>query len=270
MTNVKQQENFVSEAFTKQSQIFDAIDYENNLVQLVRSNIREHVLQYASPHQSMLELNCGTGLDAVFFVEHGIDVHATDNAKGMLEHLALKVKRGNLHERLTFERCSFNDLSSLERKTYHHIFSNFGGLNCADDLRIVIKSLHELMEKGSMAHLVIMPRFCAWEMLFALKGNFKLAFRRFKKTGADSQVEGVGFKTYYYSPKYIKKAFGNNYKVISLKAMGCFIPPTYMYEMETKRPNLFKRLIKLDEKYAHRWPFYNLGDHYIISVQKIN
>lgn len=270
MANVKQQENFVSEAFTKQSPIFDAIDYENNLVQLIRSNIREHVLQYASPYQSMLELNCGTGLDAVFFVEQGLHVHATDNAQGMLKQLVQKVSQNSLQDKLTFERCSFNELDRLERKTYHHIFSNFGGLNCAEDLSMVIKSLDELMTKGSMAHLVIMPRFCVWEMLFALKGDFKLAFRRFKKNGTDSQVEGVGFKTYYYSPKYVKKAFGNNYKTVSLKAMGCFVPPTYMYEMETKRPNVFKRLIKLDEKHAHRWPFYNLGDHYIITVQKTN
>lgn len=270
MINSKEQESYVSEAFTKQSTIFDTIDYENNLVQLIRSSVRQHVLQYVTNEQSMLELNCGTGLDAVFFIEHGLQVHATDNAQGMLRQLQQKVSQKNLQQKLTFEHCSFNELDKLERKVYHHVFSNFGGLNCAEDLNKVIKSLDRLMAKGSMAHLVIMPRFCVWEMLFALKGNFKLAFRRFKKAGTDSQVEGVGFKTYYYSPMYVRKAFGTNYKIISLKAMGCFIPPTYMYEMETKRPSLFKRLIKLDEKYAHHWPFYNLGDHYIISVQKIN
>ena len=269
MKNSKEQESYVSEAFTKQSSVFDTIDYENRLVQLIRTNIRQHVLEHASANQSMLELNCGTGLDAVFFAEQGLYVHATDNAQGMLKQLEQKVSQNNLQDKLTFERCSFNELNKLERKTYHHVFSNFGGLNCAEDLSKVIKSLDTLMTTGSMAHLVIMPRYCGWEMLFALKGNFKLAFRRFKKTGTDSKVEGVGFKTYYYSPKYVRKAFGNNYKMISLKAMGCFIPPTYMQEMEIKRPGLFKKLISLDKKNAHRWPFYNLGDHYIISVQKM-
>lgn len=264
----KLQEVKVDEAFSMQSSIFDAIDYENNLVQLIRSNIRQHVTQYILPQQTMLELNCGTGLDAVYFVERGLKVHATDNAQGMLKQLEAKVSTQNLQNELTFQRCSFNELHLLEKKKYHHVFSNFGGLNCAEDLKKVIQSLDDFMVVGSMVHLVIMPRYCIWELLFALKGNFKLAFRRLKRGGAISKVEGIEFKTYYYSPKYVKKAFGNNYKTISLKAMGCFIPPTYMFEMETKRPNLFQKLIRWDAKLAHKWPFYNLGDHYIISVEK--
>lgn len=266
--STKFQETKVDEAFSMQSPIFDAIDYENRLVQLIRSNIRKHVLQYIEPKQTMLELNCGTGLDAVYFVEQGLKVHATDNAQGMLKQLEAKVSAQNLQDQLSFQRCSFNELHLLEKKKYDHIFSNFGGLNCAEDLKKVIQSLDEYMKVGSMAHLVIMPRYCIWEFLFALKGNFKLAFRRLKIGGTISQVEGIEFKTYYYSPKYVQQAFGKHYKTISLKAMGCFIPPTYMFEMETKRPNLFRKSISWDAKLAHKWPFYNLGDHYIISVEK--
>src|SRR6478672_3565898 len=150
----KLQETKVDEAFSMQSSVFDVIDYENNLVQLIRSNIRKHLLQYIEPKQTMLELNCGTGLDAVYFVEQGLKVHATDNAQGMLKQVEAKVNARNLHDLLTFQRCSFNELYLLEKKKYDHVFSNFGGLNCAEDLKNVIQSLDEYMTVGSMAHLV--------------------------------------------------------------------------------------------------------------------
>jgi ubiquinone/menaquinone biosynthesis C-methylase UbiE len=267
-TEIKRQEEEVNDAFSKQSAIFDSLEIDNELVLLIRNNIRQHVLNFTIPSQTMLELNCGTGLDAMFFVNQGLLVHATDNAEGMLNQLQQKVIKYDLQDRLTFQKCSFNELEQLEQKKYNHVFSNFGGLNCSPDLKKVIKSLGGLLDVNGVAHLVIMPRFCIWEMLFALKGFFKLAFRRFSLNGSTSQVEGLTFTTYYYSPRYIQKAFGTNYETRSIKAMGCFIPPTYMDQMPKKRPNFFKKLVSLDAKHAHKWPFYNLGDHFVISMQK--
>lgn len=269
MNYTKEQENAVNKAFSKQSPIFDEITNSNSLERLYRSIIRTHVLKYVTPNQTMLELNAGTGIDAVFFVNQGLSVHATDNADGMLNQLQQKIIKYNLNERLTFQKCSFNELEKLDKRTYHHVFSNFGGLNCTDDLQKVIRSLDEYMIKDSIAHLVVMPRYCLWEILFIFKANFKLAFRRLKRHGTPSKVEELSFLSYYYSPRYIKKSFGKHYKTLSLKAMGCFIPPTYMDKMEANKPFFFKILVWLDSKLAHKWPFYNLGDHYIISIQKL-
>ncbi len=265
--NRLQQEESVNRAFSKQAVLFDKLDYENNLVILIRDNIRKHVMLYVKPNQTMLELNCGTGLDALYFTQNGLTVHATDNADGMLEEVDNKIKKYHTVN-LSFQKCSFNNLTLLENKKYNHIFSNFGGLNCSDNLKMVIKDLDNYMISGSIAHLVIMPKYCVWEILFAFKVNFKLAFRRFMKNGSTSYVEGIPFMTYYYSPSYIKKSFGSHYEALSIKAMGCFIPPTYMNEMETNRPKLFKYLQKLDRIFADKWPFYNLGDHYVISMRK--
>ena len=83
---------------------------------LIRNNIRQHVLNYTTPSQTMLELNCGTGLDAMFFVNQGLFVHATDNADGMLNQLQQKVINYKLEGRLTFQKCSFNELEQLEEE----------------------------------------------------------------------------------------------------------------------------------------------------------
>ena len=107
---IKRQEEEVNGAFSKQSDIFDSLEIDNELVLLIRNNIRRHVLNYTTPSQTMLELNCGTGLDAMFFVNHGLFVHATDNADGMLNQLQQKVIKYKLHDKLTFQKCSFNEL----------------------------------------------------------------------------------------------------------------------------------------------------------------
>ena len=97
-------EQKVSEAFSKQSFVFDEIDKNNPINMHMRNVVRQHVLSLVKPNQQMLELNAGTGLDAVFFAEQGLHVHATDNAAGMIEQINKKIISHNLQSQL--KRCS--------------------------------------------------------------------------------------------------------------------------------------------------------------------
>ena len=80
----------VGEAFSKQSHLFDAIEERNEILQWMRDQIHSHCLRYFKEGSRVLELNCGTGIDAVFFAENGMQVHATDIAEGMLNELEKK------------------------------------------------------------------------------------------------------------------------------------------------------------------------------------
>jgi ubiquinone/menaquinone biosynthesis C-methylase UbiE len=261
------QENRVSEAFTRQSPRFDALDRRDSIIQWMRERVRAHVLK-THPAGTMLELNCGTGLDAVFFAEHGFEVLATDNAPGMLEELERKLAGTALKARVTSQRCSFNDLEGLKPLTFDHVFSNFGGLNCAGDLGAVITNLKPLIKTGGLVTLVLMPRVCPWEMLMAVKGNFRLAGRRFKRAGADSNVEGIQFKTWYYSPAYVKRAFGDGFTTLAHFGLAALHPPPYMENFPKRFPVWSGRLKKLDERMAHARPFRSWADHYLITLKK--
>lgn len=264
------QEERVSKAFSDQSVHFDHITTGNPMEVWYRNFTRSKVLPYLKPGQRLLELNCGTGLDAVYFAQQGLTVVATDNSEGMLQQTRKKVMDQGLGDTLKVMQCSFHDLSSLSgEKNFDHVFSNFGGLNCSDDLSRVVNQLDPFLKKGALVHWVMIAPLCPREWLSVLKGRFSYAFRRLSKKGVPSKIDGNHFMTYYYTSAEIIKLFGPKYKVIRLYGMGCFLPPTYMEHFPVRWPRLFALLSSLESRLSDYWPFNRFGDLYLISLQKI-
>jgi ubiquinone/menaquinone biosynthesis C-methylase UbiE len=98
-------------AFNLQSAIFDDLYQGNTIIQYKRERVRSHVLGHLPANSSILELNSGTGEDAVFFGKKGFRVHATDLSEGMLKVLLRKTTDNQLEDRVSQERCSFTELS---------------------------------------------------------------------------------------------------------------------------------------------------------------
>jgi len=246
----------------------------------MRKQIHEHCLRHFKPEDFILELNSGTGIDAIFFAEHGMKVHATDISEGMQNVLRKKISEKKLEEKITTQQCSFTELEKIAfsksagtdvtSSPFDCIFSDFGGLNCVQDIGSVIKSFRQLLKPGGIVTLVIMPPVCPWEILLALKGNFKTAFRRFKSNGAASHLEGETFMSYYFTPSKIITAFGKEYEVKELQGLGSFVPPPYLENFPKRNPALFNRLKKLDEKFCHTFPFNRWADHFIITMKLKN
>jgi ubiquinone/menaquinone biosynthesis C-methylase UbiE len=263
-------EQLAAEAFNKQSAVFDKIYAENSIVTYKRDRVREHVLKFLSPKSKILELNAGTGDDAVFFAQHGHSVHATDIAEDMQHKLRLKVQQHNLNALVSTELCSYTALENIQQKgPYDLIFSNFAGLNCTNDLNKVLQSLSSLLKPGGVATMVIMPGFCLWETTLAAKGNFKTAFRRLNsKNGAPAHIEGVHFLCWYYSPGFLIKKLKGQLKLIDLEGLCTLVPPSYFEQFPHKHSTLLKRLQKWESILKRKWPWKYIGDYYIISFRK--
>lgn len=265
MINVQQEQN-VSEAFSRQSPVFDEIDDANSIIGWMRERVRKEVLSYIKPASRMLELNCGTGIDSVFFAKQGHTVLATDNAPGMLQQLNSKIERQGLHN-ISTQRCSFNELENLHGNKFDYVFSNFGGLNCTDKLDKVLRDIDVMLNPGGYFSLVIMPKVCPWEMLMFFKGYFKTAFRRFKKNGSKAHLEGMYFQCYYYAPSYITSRM-KGYRLCATKGLSITVPPPYIEGFKEKNPGMFSWLEGIENRIWDKAPFNRWADHYIITMQK--
>jgi ubiquinone/menaquinone biosynthesis C-methylase UbiE len=259
-----------SRAFTKQSKFFDKLYNDDKIIQYKRQRVRDHILKYAKQNSFMLELNCGTGEDALFFAGKGFKVHATDISSGMLDELKEKIVHMNCGDKISVEPCSFNQLEFLQQQqTFNYIFSSFGGLNCTGQLGKVLHSFEKLLVPGGMITLVIISKFCLWESLLLFKGRFKTAFRRFfAGKGEKAHVEGSFFKCWYYSPSFIKKQMQNGYEFLSLEGLCTIVPPSYIENFAEKYPGLFRFLIEKENKWKDKWPWNRMSDYFIISFRK--
>lgn len=263
-------ENNAAEAFNRQAAVFDSIYGKDSIIRYKRDRVREHTAAFLQPHSHILELNAGTGEDAVYFAEKGHRVHATDIATQMQEQLVEKVKNHRLGHLVTAECCSFTALNELQEKgPYDHIFSNFAGLNCTDKLHIVLQSLDPLLKPGGHVTLVVLPRFCIWELLLLFRGKFKTAFRRFTgKKGAQAHLEGTWFRCWYYNPSYIRKSLGQGYSMKKLEGLCTIVPPSYLENFAEKHPKLYQWLVRKENRLKAKWPWRSTGDYYIITLQK--
>jgi len=262
-------EQLSASAFTKQSVIFDDIYAANTIVTYKRDRVRAQVERYLNKESRILELNAGTGEDAVYFASKGHNVHATDISEGMQHELRNKVSNKRLDKKVTTEICSFTDLNNLNNKgPYDLIFSNFAGLNCTDKLEDVLKSFKTLLSNSGLVTLVILPPFCLWETLLLFKGKFKTAFRRFSgKKGTNAHVEGVHFKCWYYKPSFVIDAL-NDYDVLDLEGLCTIVPPSYIEHFAEKHAGIYKKLVSAENKLKNKWPWKSIGDYYIITLRK--
>lgn len=255
-------------AFSKQASVFDEQFGSDKIVQFKREQVRKHVKQYLQPKDHILELNCGTGEDAIWFAMQGHRVLATDISETMLQMARQKLQKKGFSNNVTLQQCSYEELKNIEQK-FDYVFSNFGGLNCTNKLNEIFPQISSLLNTGGKATFVIMPDFCLWEVLLLFKGKFKTAFRRFAgKKGAAAKVEGLPFRCWYYNPAYVKKHAAPYFSVLSVQGLCTLVPPSYMQGFNVKYPRLFALLKKWEQKLGTKWPWKNIGDYYIITLQK--
>jgi ubiquinone/menaquinone biosynthesis C-methylase UbiE len=257
-------------AFGKQAPLFDELYAGDTIIQYKRKRVRDHVLSFLKPASAILELNAGTGDDAIFFAQQGHTVHATDISDVMQSVLREKVKFNDLQGSISNELRSFTDLKNLfNRGPYDLIFSNFAGLNCTDELSKVLQSFHHLLKPGGHVTLVILPKFCLWEFMMLFKGKFKTAFRRFSgNKGSKARVEDSFFRCWYYPPSFVEKNLKNSFNVVSVEGLCTVVPPSYIEKFAEKHPKTFRFLENKENKWKTRWPWRNIGDYYIITLQK--
>ena len=264
----------VAAAFSRKAEVYDAFGQDHVNLSRMRRKVYEQVGRWTPPGSHILELNAGTGLDAMALVERGYRVHATDIAPGMVAQMAhkraemarRKKEALGLDGRFTIQQCSFTELNQVEGGPFEAIFSNFGGLNCVADLTAVTCHLPQLLKPGSMLTWVIMPPICPWELALLPK-DWIVATRRLRRGGVVANVEGVQFQTFYFTPGQVQKALGAAFEIVELSGLSVITPTADNNRFARRWPRLFSGLAWLDDRLS-RLPLFNqMGDFFILTAK---
>jgi len=246
---------------------YDKADQDNKVLLDLRLQVYKHLEKYLKPTSHILELNAGTGIDALYLAGKSHYVHATDLSDGMIGQIQSKIASNNYSNRLTCQQVSFENLDRVSNRNFDYVLSNFGGLNCTQDLSLVTRNLPSLLKPGAYITWVIMPPVCPWELLGLIKGRWKKAFRRFKKSGTPTHLEGEYFYTYYHSLNNIRKAFGPSFHLMESEGLAALSPPPHSHKITTEHPTLYRFLRTLDGFLRNTFPFNRWADHIIVTFQ---
>lgn len=257
----------IAEAFSRTAEKYDAFAENHPHLTRMRNKVYAHVERFIPKGAHILELNCGTGTDAVELARRGYRIHALDIAPGMLTRLEEKAAKSGLQERVTFQQCSFLALDQVRGGPYDAIFSNLGGLNCIPDLLPVIAQLPNVLRPGGMIIWTLMPHVCLWEVAEALRGNFKLAFRRFSRGAVRAHLEGLYFDVYYFSPRQVIAWFGKDFEEVAIEGLSVITPTAENKDLAEKHPALYGILRRLDDRLSPRFPWRGWGDFFIVTMR---
>lgn len=261
------------QAFDTIAKNYDA-SFTNSNIGIAQREIVWSYLEKTLPNNknlNILELNCGTGEDALWFAKKGHKVLATDISEKMLEITNDKLNQSNLRSSVRTMQIDINkiDSSGIEGK-FDLVFSNFGGMNCIsfNDMEKLPSEIKKLLKPEGQFIMVIMPSFCLWETFyFFLKLNFRKAFRRLSKKGTIAKLNGTELKTFYFSPARIKNIFNENFELLSLKPIGFFIPPSYLDNFFSSKNKMFNTLQKLEKAVMEISFLSNSSDHFLIQFR---
>jgi ubiquinone/menaquinone biosynthesis C-methylase UbiE len=252
--------------------IFDAIaeTYDNEFSNTITGrHQRKQVHQLLEKNLTnvpinILEINCGTGIDAIKMAGFGHAVTASDESSKMI---SIANQKNNFSDSINFVRASFSELkTTFEGKEFDLIFSNFGGLNCVNpsELKKIFNELHQILKPNGKLIIVIMSDAYIWDWIyFTLKGEFKNAMRR--KKVAMIPLKGNIQETWYYNINKISAIAADNFKVIATKPIGQLIPPTHL---EKKLKFMFAGLAWLERISQHILPS-DISDHTYIELERI-
>ncbi len=257
----------IAEAFSRTAEKYDSFAVDHPHLTRMRSKVYDHIGRLLPSGARILELNAGTGTDAVELARRGYRVHATDIAPGMLQRLRDKVKQLAPGEQVTVQQCSFMELAQVQGAPFDAVFSNLGGLNCVPDLSPIICDLPKVLRPGGVVTWVLMPHICLWEMAEIFRGNVRLAFRRFSRTGTRSHLEGLHFSVYYFSPQQVLTWFGEDYETLALEGLSVITPTAESKSLAKRFPRLYRTLSWFDDRLSTRSPWWGWGDFFILSLR---
>lgn len=256
------------------AQNYDAEFTSSQIGRLQRNRVWYYLtplLNAANRKLSILEINCGTGEDALQLGALGHSVMATDAAPVMIEKAKSKLNALlNSASDIQFETCAFSELPYLcKDKQFDLIFSNFAGLNCIpkNELEQLCIDLAVMVKPAGYLFMVLLSPYCLREIFYyGIRGRFKTAFRRLKGS-ARFTVNDHTMPVYYYAPGKIRSIFSQLFTFIKSQPVGLFIPPSYL---EYKFINNKKKLDKLDRLEAKWHPSFlsSFADHFCIIFKK--
>lgn len=257
----------IADAFSRTARRYDEFAEGHPHLRRMRGKVYRHLERVVPPGSRILELNAGTGTDAVHLASHGFRVHATDIAPGMLARLRDKVEHLGLGDRLTVQQCSFLELDRVAGGPFDAVFSDLGGLNCTPDVRPVIESLRGLLRPGGTVVWVIMPRICLWELGFAFAGQLGFAFRRLSRHGTRAHLEGRQFDVFYFSPREIVAAFGPDFELLDVEGLSVITPTAESKNLARRHRTVYRALSWLDDRLSRHAPMSGWGDFFIVSLR---
>ena len=258
------------DAFDSVAADYDGPRGNNEAIQDMRAEMWRWLDSSFAPASRLIDLGCGTGLDAVRMASLGHSVTATDWSGQMIARTRERAACAALSGRIEALPIGAHELERLEGQgVYDGAYSNLGPLNCVPDLRAVARECARLLKPGGALVFTVIGRYCPWEMLhYARQGRWARVGIRFARETVAVGMNGRTIWTRYFTPGEFYRSFEEHFVLEHVRGLCILVPPPYLTALKDRHPRWHERLWRLDRRVAG-WPLIRqAGDHFLIVLRK--
>ncbi len=261
-----------SSPFDAIAEQYDATFSSSIIGQLQRGAVWDALVKSFRPGSRILDLGCGTGVDACFLAERGMNVIACDKSVQMLRVAGRRIAglphtAGSVQLRL----LPAEELSILSIDgRFDGAYSNFGAVNCVGDIAKLASDLALILKPRASLFLCLIGPVCAWETVwYLLHGKPGKAFRRFHRRSVLAKLEGgETFDVYYRSVRSIQSVFAPEFCLKSVRGIGAAVPPSYVEAWARRFPGIVRLAASADRYLGFCPGVRGFADHVLLRFER--
>ena len=219
----------------------------------------------------ILEINCGTGVDALHLAERGVRVLACDSSPRMIDAARRRVESIRTAASVELWVLPVEEISRLESESpFDGALSNFAGLNCVEDLSAVARDLARLLKPGGKALVCLFGSCCLWEMAwFLARGDASKSFRRFRRRGTLAHLGGnSSVHVHYPTVRKVRRLLAPHFRLTGWKGVGVTVPPSYLELLAVRFPGVFRAAERADAWLGRCPGIRGLADHVLLTFER--
>jgi ubiquinone/menaquinone biosynthesis C-methylase UbiE len=258
------------DAFDSIAADYDGIRGNNALIQDMRDEMWRWLDATFAPGSRLIDLGCGTGLDAARMARLGHRVTAIDWSPAMVRRTSDRAREEQLGDRVRALTVGAHELCRLEGESaFDGAYSNLGALNCVPDLAAVSGECARLLRPGGALVFTVIGRVCPWELgYYLLRRRWTRARVRFARGAVSVSMNQRTVWTSYYHPREFYRAFRSHFSLTHYRGVCVFAPPPYLTWVRDRHALWYQRLWRLDRRIAG-WPMLRgTGDHFLMVMRR--
>jgi len=250
---------------------YDETFSSSKIGQAQRASVWSELAKTFRSGDRVLELGCGTGIDACFLAERGVRVLACDSSSQMITAATRRIRENGQQKFVQPLLLRAEEIATLSAdELFDGAFSNFGALNCVEDLRQLARDLAKLLRPGATALLCSMGPYCLWEIIWYLaQGNGSKAFRRLNREGVTARIADGAFVRVHYPPvRLLARTFAPEFRLKSFKGIGVAVPPSYIERWVARFPRTFGFCLRAESVLGGCPGIRAFADHILLRFER--
>ena len=233
----------------------------------MRSLLWERYAGLFRPGHAVLDVGCGTGIDARFLARAGVRVVGIDVSPSMIAQARARLEFDPSKELVELRVLDTREIGSLPAAGFDGIISAFASLSTVADLDAFARQAAGLLRPRGAMLLHLLNRSSLWEWLGLVRqGRFRASRRLGRSVERNFVIGGRPVRHYlYHAREAYARFFAARFRLRRAYGLGILRPP---HTLRRIPPAVITALDRLERPVRATRPFVDWGRFFVLELEK--